>query len=117
MFPESLRLLAECGESGLVDEIIVIFQSDTASRLEVLGRAVAAVDLAVVRAEAHTIKGSAMQVGAGRMAELCKQMELEARKTPPLELFSLFSRLRISFDEACLVMTADRSSRTNPGPR
>ena len=109
--------MAECGDADLVEELIGIFQTDTTSRLEVLGRAVAAGDLATVRAEAHTIKGSAVQVGAGRVADLCKQMELEARKTPPLELFSLFTRLQTSFHQACQVMAAHAESRANRYPR
>jgi HPt (histidine-containing phosphotransfer) domain-containing protein len=103
-FPEALRLLAECGDTGLVEELVAIFQADTIARLKVLGRAVAAGDLDVVRAEAHSIKGSALQVGAGRVAELCKQMEIEARKPAPQELFSLLVRTEQRFDEVCRAM-------------
>src|ERR1700689_1774039 len=84
--PEALRQLVEYGDTELVDELIAIFQTDTASRLEVLARAVAAGDWATVRAEAHTIKGSSVQVGANRVAEACRQMETEARKSPPMEV-------------------------------
>jgi HPt (histidine-containing phosphotransfer) domain-containing protein len=115
-FPEALRLLAECGDTELLEELIAIFQSDTSSRLQVLGRAVAGGDLPVVRMEAHTIKGSAMQVGAERVADVCRKMELEAAKTPPLELFSLYTRLQKSFDEVCQVMTAQGRSGANPRP-
>jgi HPt (histidine-containing phosphotransfer) domain-containing protein len=113
-FPEALRLLAECGDTELLEELIALFQSDTSSRLEVLGRAVAEGDLPVVRMEAHTIKGSAVQVGAERVADVCRKMELEAAKNPPRELFSLFTRLQKSFEEVCRVMTEKGQSGANP---
>jgi HPt (histidine-containing phosphotransfer) domain-containing protein len=108
--PEALQQLIECGDTELVAELVAIFQTDTASRLEVLGRAVAAGDYDGVRIEAHTIKGSALQVGANRVSEVCRQMEMEARKSPPAELDWLFSRLRASFDEVCGVMAAQKES-------
>jgi HPt (histidine-containing phosphotransfer) domain-containing protein len=108
--PEALQQLVECGETDLVDELLTIFQSDTASRLAVLGRAVGAGDVATVKAEAHTIKGSAVQVGANRVAEACLQMETEARKSPPTELDWLLSRLRRSFDEACGMIAEQKQS-------
>ena len=80
VLPAALRQLAESGEGELVDELIAIFQTDTAERLQLLACAIEAADYPTVRLEAHTIKGSALQVGANRMAELCRQVEMEARK-------------------------------------
>jgi HPt (histidine-containing phosphotransfer) domain-containing protein len=104
--PEALQQLVECGDTELVEELIAIFQSDTTARLEVLRRAIAAGDWAAVRVEGHTIKGSAVQVGANCVAEACRQLELEARKSAPLDLEWLFHRLQQSFDEACGAMAA-----------
>jgi two-component system, cell cycle response regulator DivK len=86
VLPAALRQLQECGETTLVEELIVIFESDTAERLEVLARAVETADYATARQEAHTIKGSALQVGAAPFAEACRQMEMEARKEAPSDL-------------------------------
>jgi HPt (histidine-containing phosphotransfer) domain-containing protein len=99
VLPEALRQLQECGETELVEELIVIFQSDTASRLEVLARAVETGNYVTARQEAHTIKGSSLQVGAVRFAEACRLMEMEARKDTPSDLAPLFRAMLRSFDE------------------
>jgi len=99
--PATLRQLAECGDAELVEELIAIFQTDTSSRLEVLRRAVAAQDYPAIGAEAHTIRGSALQVGADRLADCCLQLEQGVRQTPPVNLAGAFHHIVQSFDEVC----------------
>ena len=108
--PAALQELAECGDAELVEELIAIFQTDTASRLITLERALAAGDHHAVRVEAHTIKGGAAQMGANRVADFCRQMELEAQRNPPAELVRLFARLLESFDEVCDVIAAQKET-------
>jgi HPt (histidine-containing phosphotransfer) domain-containing protein len=108
VLPAALRQLEECGETDLVAELIAIFQTDTASRLEILARAVETGDHTTARQEAHTIKGSALQVGADSLAELCRQMEVEARKPQPEGLIPLFRELLRSFDEVRGMIAAGR---------
>ena len=117
VLPAALRQLQECGETELVEELIVIFQSDTASRLEVLARALATADNATARQEAHTIKGSALQVGAVPFAEACRQMEMEARKDAPSDLAPLLRAMRRSFDEVRGALAARHPFETDgPSP-
>src|ERR1700683_3386434 len=99
VLPAALRQLQEGGEGVLVEELIAIFETDAAERLDVLARALEAADYPTVRQEAHTIKGSALQVGANRVADVCRQMELEARKPQPADLVPLFRALLGSFEE------------------
>jgi HPt (histidine-containing phosphotransfer) domain-containing protein len=108
VLPAALRQLQECGETTLVEELIVIFESDTASRLEVLARALATADNATARQEAHTIKGSALQVGAVPFAEACRQMEMEARKEAPSDLADLYRTMLQRFDEVRGAIAARR---------
>jgi HPt (histidine-containing phosphotransfer) domain-containing protein len=102
--------LVECGDAELVEELIAMFQTDTSSRLEVLRHAVAARNNGVVGAEAHTIKGSAMQVGANRLAEFCRQMELGVRQTPPVDLDGALHQILQSFDEVCQAIAERQQS-------
>jgi HPt (histidine-containing phosphotransfer) domain-containing protein len=108
VLPAALVQLEDCGETELVEELIAIFQTDTASRLEVMARAVQAADYPVVRQEAHTIKGSSLQVGAVHVAAICLQLEMEARKPVPGELDALFGALLRTFDEVRDVIAARR---------
>jgi len=114
--PAALRQLAESGDAELVEELIAIFQSDTAERLEVMRRAVEGKDYVVVGAEAHTIKGSAVQIGANRLADFCRQMEWEVRKNPPVDLATPFARLLASFEEVRGVIASLRKLNSHRLP-
>ena len=116
VLPAALRQLQECGETTLVEELIAIFQTDTAVRLESLARAVAADDYTTARQEAHTIKGSALQVGAVRFADVCRQMEMEARKPDPADLAPLLHTAVRNFNEVRGVFAARCGPGTNGSP-
>jgi HPt (histidine-containing phosphotransfer) domain-containing protein len=102
--PEALQQLADGGDGELVEELIAMFQTDTASRLQVMQQAVGIQDFATVSAEAHTIKGSSLQMGADQLAELCRQMEQESRKAMPADLTLPLGRMMSCFDEVCRVI-------------
>ena len=97
--PTALRQLVECGDGEWVEELIAEFQTDTASRLDLLSQAVANADCEAVRRIAHSIKGSAAQIGANRLADVCRQMELEGAKVQPVDLVRLFRTLMQSFEQ------------------
>ena len=82
--PEALQQLAQDGEREIVAEVLTLFQSDTKSRLKDLRGAVESGDRKRVRSQAHSLKGSAVQVGANSMAEACREMELTAETRPQL---------------------------------
>ena len=83
--PETLQLLADSGDADFVAEIVAMFKTDTARRLLLLREALARLDGAQVKHQAHTIKGSAIQVGATSLAAICQQIETEARTQSALE--------------------------------
>jgi len=82
--PEALQQLAIDGEREIVAEVLTLFQSDTESRLQELRGAVESGDRKRVRAQAHSLKGSAVQVGANSLAEACREMEMTAEARPDL---------------------------------
>jgi len=82
--PNALQELALCGEREIVAEVLTLFQSDTESRLAVLRDAVGSGDRHEARAQAHSLKGSALQVGANALAESCREMEMTAETCPDL---------------------------------
>jgi HPt (histidine-containing phosphotransfer) domain-containing protein len=75
--PQLLRDL-DSGAGGFVAEMIADFTADTASRLQRLRRAAADADLSRVRAEAHAIRGSAREMGADALVQLCLELEMKA---------------------------------------
>jgi HPt (histidine-containing phosphotransfer) domain-containing protein len=103
--PEELRQLAESDED-LVNEVLSVFQSDTADRIRKLRAALDQGDRQQVRHQAHAIKGSAGQVGAAGVSELCRQLELYALTGETPVLLDLTARLEVSFADVCRAMSA-----------
>lgn len=116
VLPAALQQLEECGETSLVEELIEIFQTDTASRLETLAHAVERADYRTAGQEAHTIKGSALQVGAVLFADACREMEMEARKSEPADLAPLLRTALSRFAEVRSVLAARSGSLEDGSP-
>ena len=103
--PEELRQLAE-SDDALVKEVLSVFRSDTADRIARLRAAADRGDHSAVRSEAHAIKGSAGQVGAGGVSVLCRQIELEVGAPESASLKDLVAKLEADFAKVCREMNA-----------
>jgi chemotaxis protein histidine kinase CheA len=103
--PEVFECL-EAGEASvLLDDLVEAFRSDTASRLATLRIAIAAGDLARVRAEVHSIKGSARQMGAEALAAACLEIETAIAHSAALPLPGRIDHLEVCFSTACSAMS------------
>lgn len=91
--PEFLDELSTGGQPELVAELIETFLEDSVRRLQALDDGWMRGDLASVRAQAHSLKGSCGQMGADSMAQLCHTMETLAREGKPAEGRALAGRL------------------------
>lgn len=74
----TLTMLKDVMEDGF-NELINMYVSDSQARIDALKSTVAANDCESVRREAHSLKGSSGNIGAGIMAELAKQVEQKGR--------------------------------------
>ena len=72
---EQLQALAHAGNAGLLDRLQASFARDTPVRLQALRDAVAAGDADAVAFNLHTLKGSAANLGAVEVVELCGRIE------------------------------------------
>jgi len=72
---EQLRALSLASNSDLLARLGASFARDTPVRLEALRAAAAGGDVDAVAFNAHTIKGSAANLGAVHVAEICRQIE------------------------------------------
>jgi HPt (histidine-containing phosphotransfer) domain-containing protein len=82
------------------------FRSDTSNRIGRLRAALDRGDRAVVKNEAHAIKGSAGQVGATTVSALCRQIELQASGSDAAALRNLIAQLDAAFANVCREMNA-----------
>jgi HPt (histidine-containing phosphotransfer) domain-containing protein len=99
--PESLRDFVESGDREMVVEILTLFQDDSAARLRELNDALAGGDRETVRKQAHTLRGSALQIGAFAMSGLCGELERLATSVPVSQLLDLACRTWECYDRTC----------------
>ena len=68
------------GSGGqLVRQVVALYLDNAATLLRALEQGYSSGDIEAIRASAHPLKSSSAQVGAHRLAELCKTAELDAR--------------------------------------
>jgi HPt (histidine-containing phosphotransfer) domain-containing protein len=98
---ENLRSLQDPGDPDLAIEIISLFLSDSAARLERMRDAATRRDLLVIAELAHQMKGSAGALSAGRLLQISAELEHVARySTPDAEAIALLiTRLERRLDE------------------
>ena len=112
--PEALREIEEAGDVTIVLELIDSFQNDTAARFERLHAAVARLDAAMVKAEAHAMQGSARQMGAEALADLCQAVEASAAQRNWLELEGQVEQADLRFAEVRNAMAEYVRARRRP---
>ena len=102
--PEALREIEEAGDVTVLLELVNSFQDDTIKRFERLRAAVARLDAATAKAEAHAMQGGARQMGAEALADLCQAVEAAAAQRNWLELEGQMEQADLRFAEAWDVM-------------
>ena len=100
-------LVAEDGPD-LFGELADLFIGELAPRVEGIRRGILAADPGAVSQWAHSLKGSAGNLGASRLAALCDQIEQEAKRGSTTESVALIPaleaearRVRSALEEAC----------------
>ncbi|HEY0944660.1 MAG TPA: Hpt domain-containing protein [Opitutaceae bacterium] len=100
---ETLRSLNPEDDSFL-REVVGIFIEDTPQRLAELRTAFADADSMRFTRAAHSIKGSASNLGAGRLRALAEQIELGSRKNGLSGLDGLIPALENEFGAAKIAL-------------
>lgn len=73
--PRALDRLAEFGGPELVRKLIRLFLDTSGERVDQVRAAFSGGDLEVAERGAHSLKSSAANLGAGRLQEVCAEME------------------------------------------
>lgn len=113
--PETLLEIEEAGDDSIVLELIDSFQNDTAKRFERLHDAVARLDAATVKAEAHAMRGGARQMGAEALAALCQAVEAGAPEMNWPELEYQVKQAEARFAEVGSTMSEYVEARQRAG--
>ncbi|GAA3141512.1 hypothetical protein GCM10010466_35610 [Planomonospora alba] len=93
-------------EQEILDRVLASFLDRAPRVLHQLGRAVADGDAAAVEQRAHSLKGSAANLGAAALAEVCARIEQHGNAGRTAAAAGLLERLRQELDRACRVLEA-----------
>lgn len=91
--PHTLEQLHELVEGDDTSFLFDLFESYLSTARESIQMLREEVDQDVLRRAAHTLKGSSLNVGAVRVAELCKVLEQQLRATHPDDLRGQLERI------------------------
>jgi CheY-like chemotaxis protein len=104
---ERLREMTQEGGDGLFQEMILLFLRNAPAQLGALESKLMSHDMPAVRAAAHSLKGSAAEMGADRMVPLCQQIELAASEGSAAPIPDLLARLRTELDVVRTVLKGE----------
>jgi two-component system, sensor histidine kinase and response regulator len=101
-----LRELSEPGRPEPLVELIQLFLKDAHPKLERMNSALRGKDLTTLALAAHSLKGSASNLGARRLADLCAAMEKHAKASDLAESANILLETESEFHrvEAALVV-------------
>lgn len=102
-----LRDLREPNEPDSLTELAELFIKDGRTRLSRLERALADKDAAAAAANAHTLKGSANNLGARQMAALCGSLEMAAKSLDLGEAANILLELKGEFQRVEQALRAE----------
>ena len=106
---EKLRVLQNEGESDIVIELMDAFFESIPQRLMAMNDFLGKKKFAAIAREAHSIKSSALMLGAEKLGFLCGQMEDEfASEGKISNPEATVQRVQIEFDNACKQLRAYR---------
>jgi len=77
---DKIRMLERDGAVGLVARLIGLYLQGTPALVERMRQAAAAADYEALRAAAHSLKSSSANVGAMKLHDLCRELELQAHQ-------------------------------------
>ncbi len=76
---EQIRMLEQRGQKGLVAKVIQLFLSETPTLVDRIVQSITDTDSNRLRIASHTLKSSALSLGANKLGEICVEFEAIGR--------------------------------------
>lgn len=94
---KAIHALDPGGGNELLQRVVTLYLSSAGTLLQTLEQAWEVGELDAIRAASHTLKSSSNQVGAHGLAELCREVESEARNHRYDVSGQALSRIKLAF--------------------
>jgi CheY-like chemotaxis protein len=102
----SIQALDASNGNVLLQRVITVYLSSANSLMQALEQAWSTGDLVGIRAASHTLKSSSYQVGARVLADLCREVENEARDQRYDASGQALASIQEQFAQACDTLSA-----------
>lgn len=99
------------GDLAFLDELVDTYLEDADAQVAALRQAVADADPGAIVRPAHTLKSSSANVGAMRVAALCRALEADARTGVVPEMAARVDACDTAIAEARAALLATRAAR------
>ena len=110
----TLRSLTRVGQPDAFESLTTLFASSAIALLETLREAIARGDAEALGRAAHTLKGSAANLGALRLADACRQLEEVPASDLKVDVTAV-ARVEAEFEQVQSWLAAERDpSRASP---
>jgi HPt (histidine-containing phosphotransfer) domain-containing protein len=109
--PPASLLEAASGDESLINDLIEVFSADSDYRIGQMRDALATLDFPRLRFQAHTVKGSARQLGAEAVAEACQEIETGSDLQDAPLIAARLTRVQELFEEVCGAMASYSNSQ------
>jgi two-component system sensor histidine kinase/response regulator len=100
----NIRLLQRPGKPDLLEKIVLLYMKDSPGLLNALRDAIDQDDAEQVRMHAHRFRSGSANLGALRLAELCKQLEEMGRNNELQQALILLNRVEAEFRLASVAL-------------
>jgi HPt (histidine-containing phosphotransfer) domain-containing protein len=94
---ETLRQLTPPGEPDVLAEVLRLFLQEVPPRIDRLRNAWTTGNIQEVHRAAHSLKGSAGNIGAQRLLAVCRQLDDRATATDTAAMATLVAALGVEF--------------------
>jgi HPt (histidine-containing phosphotransfer) domain-containing protein len=89
-------------------ELIDLFLQDTPVRIQTMQSAIARSDAPALKESAHSLKGSASNLGARRLARFCAQLERLSQEGKLAEASEMFGKVTEEYGRVCFVLEQEK---------
>ncbi len=106
---DSIRAIGGKDNRALLAKVISKYFESAPELLERIRQAHARGDHEALRLASHTLKSSSANLGANRLAQLCREVEIQARNRSADEIASKLAQLQAHYDHASQLLWAELS--------
>ena len=98
---DNIRKLQQPGAPDLLERIVALYLHDVPILVQSMREAIAAGDSVVLQRAAHTLKSTSATLGALQLAQLCNEMEVQARDKHLVDAGQWIDRIERECERVC----------------